>query len=184
MWPAAWARNPRAASSDGATFSKLPAAINSLIVSTPVGQLAMVGADCQLDQGALLGGAGERVLRVAPGRGAPKDHLTVVPDSAQRLDHRLGDVVAVRLTHDDDIDVVRERARLALVPRGPGAGDESLLYSRDAGERVLDDGLRPVAEEEQVCQRANERAGAGAQQSRAPSSAVGEDAGLDEALNF
>jgi|SRR5665213_3553564 len=55
----------RASTSCSATACRVRT--TAVFVSMPVGQLGMVGADCQLDEGALLGGAGECVLRVAPG---------------------------------------------------------------------------------------------------------------------
>jgi hypothetical protein len=82
------------------------------------------------------------------------------------------------------IDIMREGAGLTVVPRCPRAADEGLLDAGDVCERILDGRLRPVAEKEQVRERADQRTVPGAQQARPPNPAVGEDVGLDEALHL
>jgi hypothetical protein len=79
---------------------------------------------------------------------------------------------------------MREGAGLTVVPRCPRAADEGLLDVGDVCECILDGCLRPVAEKEQVRERTDQRTVPGAEQARTPNPAVGEDAGLDEALDL
>lgn len=62
---------------------------------------------------------------------------------------RVVDTVRVRIPHDEQIDVSRERPRLARIPARPGAEDVRLPHAAHAPERPLEERLRPECLSEQ-----------------------------------